>query len=455
MDLTPQAFSPTPDQPTAKPAPTKTPDLSPTPVNPPPKHIILFIVDSLRADHTSPYGYFRQTTPNLEAQIAAKGVRFDTAVTTAPWTCPAVAAMHTGFTPTSLAFSFQTMGHTLPDSANTLAEYLHKNGYYTAGFSSTYCTQGRLGFSQGFDSYDDTFSSRPADHKALAAEVNQNVLAWLDKEWLSQSSTDRSLFLFVYYFDPHVWYDPPPPYDQLYDTGYNGLLTSKGYGIGQPVVAGEIQPEARDVEHLQALYDGEISYWDEQLGIMLTALEERHLLENTLFVLTADHGEMFGEHQKWTHMSSLYEEVLRVPLLMRYDGVIPAGTSIQGPVQNYDLMPTILEWAGIPLSQDLQAVSLKKQILDGSEDLSRPVFAEVNGLTDKKSTLYWNAPRKSQVSIEQDGWKFIHTFGNSKLDELYYLESSSLYETQNLIQTETDHAAVLWQRLKTWFNLRN
>jgi arylsulfatase A-like enzyme len=413
------------------------------------------MVDSLRADHTSAYGYFRQTTPNLDALVAAKGVRFDPAISTAPWTCPSVAAVHSGRNPTSLGFSFATIGHSLPDSANTLAEYLQKAGYYTAGFSTTYCTQGRLGFSQGFDLYDDTFSSRPNDHKALAAEVNQHVLAWLDREWLSQFSPDSSLFLFLYYFDPHVWYDPPPPYDQLYDSGYIGPLTSQGFGIGQSVVSGEIVPSPRDVEHLRALYDGEIAYWDEFLGKMLAALEQRHLLDNTLIVVTADHGEIFGEHQKWVHMNSLYEELLRVPFLMRYDGVIPAGVTIQGPVQTYDLMPTILEWAGIPIPEGLQATSLKSQLLDGSENLSRPAFAEVNGLTDKKSTLYWDAPRKSQYSIEQDGWKLIHTLGNNGPDELYYLQGSSPYETQNLIQMEPNHAALLWQRLRTWFNLKN
>jgi arylsulfatase A-like enzyme len=454
VEPTLQSPSPTLIRLTATFAPTILPSPSPTSVELPPKHIILIMVDSLRADHTSAHGYFRQTTPNLDALVASKGVRFDPAISTAPWTCPSVAAVHTGRNPTSLGFSFETMGHTLPDSANTLAEYLQKAGYHTAGFSTTYCTQGRLGFSQGFDLYDDTFSNRPSNHKALAAEVNQHILAWLDNEWLSQSPAESPLFLFIYYFDPHVCYDPPPPYDQHYDSGYNGPLTPQGFGIGQPVVSGEIEPNARDVEHLQALYDGEISYWDENLGKMITALEERHLMDNTLFVVTADHGEMFGEHQKWTHMSSLYEEVLRVPFMMRYDGIIPAGTRILGPVQNYDLMPTILDWAGIPIPEDLQAASLKSQILEGLENTSRPAYAEVNGLTDKKSALYWNAPRKSQYSIEQDGWKLIHNLGNSELDELYSLKGSSMYETQNLIQTETNHAALLWQRLSAWFNLK-
>jgi arylsulfatase A-like enzyme len=413
------------------------------------------MVDSLRSDHTSPYGYFRQTTPNLNSLVAAKGVRFDVAISTAPWTCPAVAAVHTGRNPNSLGFSFKTMGHTVPNSSKTLAEYLQHAGYYTAGFSTTYCTQGRLGFSQGFDLYDDTFSNRPSNNKALAEEVNQHVLAWLDHEWLNNFSAESPLFLFLYYFDPHVWYDPPSPFDQHYDTNYNGLLTPQGYGIGQSVVSGEIQPTERDVEHLLALYDGEIAYWDEYLGEMLVALEERHLFENTLLVITADHGEMFGEHQKWTHLNSLYEELLRVPLLMRYDGVISTGFIIHGPVQNYDLMPTILEWADIPLPEDLQAVSLKSQILDDSENPIRPTFAEVNGLTDEKNSLYWNSPRKSLYSIEQNGWKLIHTSGTNELDELYYLDGSSPYETQNLIQKETDRATSLWQTLKTWFNLKN
>jgi arylsulfatase A-like enzyme len=455
IDSTPEIPSPTPGRSTITPAPAESPVPSPTTVNPPPKHIILIVVDSLRSDHTSAYGYFRHTTPNLDVLVAAKGIRFDHAISTAPWTCPAVAAIQTGLNPNSLNFSFETMGKSIPNSANTLAEYLQQAGYYTAGFSTTYCTQGRLGFSQGFDLYDDTFSNRLSDHKALAEEVNQHILAWLDNEWLSRFSAESPLFLFEYYFDPHVWYDPPPPYDQRYDTGYFGPLTPQGYGIGHSVVSGEIQPTARDVEHLKALYDGEIAYWDEYLGKMLVALEERHLMDNTLLVITADHGELFGEHQKWVHMNSVYEELLRVPLLIRYDGVIPAGSIIHGPVQNYDLMPTILEWAGISIQGEMQAVSLKSQILTGSENLTRFVFAEVNGLTDKKSPLYWDAPRKPIYSIEQNGWKLIHTLGDSKLDELYNLQEYSQYETENLTQTHPDRAISLWQTLITWFNLKN
>ncbi|MEJ2480642.1 MAG: sulfatase-like hydrolase/transferase, partial [Acidihalobacter sp.] len=136
-------------------------------------------------------------------------------------------------------------------------------------------------------------------------------------------------------------------------------MTPSAFQNGEPILNGDLIPVERDVQHLKALYDGEISYWDEYLGKMLAFLQENQLMENTLLVITSDHGEQFGEHGKWVHANSLYEEVLRVPLYMRYDGIIPAGIVLDNPVQNFDLMPTILEWAGIGSSQNLDAVGLQ------------------------------------------------------------------------------------------------
>jgi arylsulfatase A-like enzyme len=275
----------------------------------------------------------------------------------------------------------------------------------------------------------------------------------LEKEYPPREGSKR-LFLFLYYFDPHVWYDPLPPFNALYDPDYTGTLTPAVFGHGGDVVSGKIVPTARDVEHMLAMYDGEISYWDARIGEMLTYLQDNHYLDNALVVVTADHGEMFGEHGRWVHANGLNEEVLRVPLLMRYTGVIPPGNVVKAPSQNYDLMPTILDWAGVSLPGDLQAVSLRVVSLGGAGDMDRPLYSEIDGVTNKRDDFYWIAPRTPLRSIEQRGWKLIHSPGHAELDELYQLQPGSLYETENLIQSQPNRLAPMLKLLNAWFGLK-
>jgi len=115
--------------------------------------------------------------------------------------------------------------------------------------------------------------------------------------------------LYLYYFDPHVWYNPPAPYDTLYDATYTGTLTADVYQDSRPVVEGNLILTPRDIEHLIALYDGSITYWDTHFGEMMAFLDSMGLLANSIVILTSDHGEMFGEHGLWAHRGSLYEEI--------------------------------------------------------------------------------------------------------------------------------------------------
>lgn len=434
------------------PVASEAPLASPTPaVVPPPQTIVVLIADSLRADHVSAYGYERPTTPRLDA-FFAQGARFEHTVSTAPWTCPSVAAMLTGRSPSSLGTTFATISHSYPDDATTLAEALQAGGYYTSGFGTTYCLKGKLGAGQGFDHYDEELSDRPSSDKARAEEVNQRVIAWLQNDWLTRSER-QPLFLFVYYFDTHVYYDPLPPYDTLYDADYPGEITPQKFAKGEEVIAGKLSLQPRDIEHLQALYDGQVTYWDAYAGQLLTFLQDNGLLENALVMVTADHGDQFGTHGKWVHGTSLFEEVLRVPLLMRYTGVIPPHTVVAEPAQNYDLMPTILDFAGIAAPAEVQAVSLRRAALSGVGDAGRIVYSEVDALNDTGNALYWVAPRLSMRAASQGEWKYIHYLEAPQEDALYRLQPASLYETDNLIAAEAQPAQQLFQALQQWFGL--
>jgi arylsulfatase A-like enzyme len=408
-------------------------------------------MDTLRADHVSAYGYERTTTPHLDAWMGEQGVRFAQAISTSPWTCPSVAAMFTGRSPTSLGATFATIRNSVPQEANTLAELLQRAGYATAGFPSIYCTLGKLGFSQGFDFYPDALaaSSTPSD-KARAAEINALAMDWLSQTYLQQEPR-QPLFLFLHYFDPHTWYMPPPPYDLLFDPDYQGAFTSEVFGNAEKVVTGELTPSARDIEHLEALYDGEVMYADAYFGQMMEFLQAHGLLDNALVIVTADHGEFFGEHNRWVHTSSLYQEVLHVPLFLRYTGAAAAGSISIEPVQNFDIFPTVLDWVGIAPPDPIQAVSLKPQMMGQAGDQARPIFSELGANTDPKHALYWIAPHVNWQAVQLDGWKLIHIVEDPTQDALYLLNPLSPFETENQISSEPELYQDMLKLLQNYF----
>jgi arylsulfatase len=414
-------------------------------VNPRP-NVIFIMVDALRADHVSAYGYERPTTPRLDAFMAS-GTRFAEATTPSSWTLPSNASMLTGRMPRRIHVTdWGSLSATVPADELMLAEALKSGGYRTVGFVNNYYLDRLFGMDQGFDHYERLVDSE------MAADLNQMAFDWLDSA--EATTTGQPLFLFMYYYDPHTVYDPPPPYDTLYDPNYTGPLTSEVYAHGQRVVSGEIVPTPRDVEHLLALYDGEISYWDNHLGQFLDRLSAEGLLNNALVVVTSDHGQMFGEHGKWVHRNSLYEEVLRVPLMMRYPGMIPAGQVIETPVFTTDLMPTILALTGLPVPGGLDGASLQPLLSGASNALAdRPIYAEMESEPFPGSPGHWIAPPYDLRSVKEDGWKYILEFGNPAGDALYRVRDRSIYEGQNAIGDFPQMAQELHDQLYDWFRL--
>jgi len=412
-----------------------------------PPNIILIVVDALRADHLQSYGYTRPTAPVVEARLVNEGVLFSEATAVSSWTNPSNGALLSGRLPSDVDTVWSDMTRRIPDSETLLAEYLRASGYVTAGFVDNWWVSAQFGYSQGFDHYAQT----EGDDRYKAASVNKLAQAWLNANSTTLAASDKPLFLFLYYFDPHSWYDPPSPFDTKFDPDYTGFLTPEIFGHGQDVVSGKITLGPRDLEHLIALYDGEIAYWDQQLGLMLDDLEGRGLLENSLIVLTSDHGQMFGEHGKWVHRNSLYEEVLRVPLIFRYSGTLPQGRVFDEPVDHLDVTPTILQFAGINIPPQMRGRSLAPLMKGVGPLQSRPIYAEMAGETDPNGDAYWIAPRTNLFSIKNDGYKLIHAQQVPQQDQLYRIEASSIYEGDNLIDTNPNMAETLWLKLQNHF----
>lgn len=415
--------------------------------------VIFIVADALRADHVSAYGYTPTTTPNLDAWVATPGARFTHATSPAPWTYPASAAMMTGCSPTRLTANWDN--HTLPTDVTTLAEYLHLSGYYTAGFVAAPFIRGAQGFKRGFDIYDDWVAN---NHKTStsggAAIINERAFNWFQNVG---NRVTQPLFLFLYYFDPHSWYYPPAPYDTLYDPDYTGDLTPATYRDGQDAMSGAAIPTGRDLQHLLALYDGETNFWDYHIGQMFTFLQQQGLLDNALLVVTADHGELFGEHGMWVHGNCLYEEALRIPLLLRYSGIVPAGKVVDTPAQNMDIMPTILDFLDIPFLPEIQGVSLAPALeaQTASGILSqRPIYSELDGVTDPTHWAYRIAPHVALRCVERSGWKFIHHVGAAFADELYDLNAQSPYEVDNVICQHITLSHELRSLIQEWFDIR-
>jgi arylsulfatase A-like enzyme len=414
-------------------------------------NIIFIMVDATRADHVSAYGYGRNTTPNLDSWLANQGAIFTQATVPTPWTYPTNAANFTGRRPSTLGVTWADDTSSIPTSEMLLPEYLQGNGYYTAGFVAAHYQRAHYGFNQGFNVYQEHIGS--STHNLPAEQLNSEVINWLDTTWTPILSGTQPLFLYVYYFDPHTWYTPPPPYDTLYDSTYTGTLTADVYQHGYDVVSGHITPTQRDIEHLIALYDGEITYWDVYLGQLLTHLDGLGVLEHSILVLSSDHGQMFGEHGKWLHRNSLYEEVLRVPLVMRYTDVISPGLVITTPVQTIDIMPTLLEWIGLPQPGNLDGLSLASLIQGQGMTETHPIFSEQDPVADPNHSAYWIAPHAQLYAVREGNWKFIHQIGLPLQDGLYEIQPASLYEPENLINQEPETAESLYQLMVNELNL--
>jgi arylsulfatase A-like enzyme len=329
--------------------------------SPPQRPNVLFIlVDTMRADHLTPYGYRRDTSPNIARTLAAPGAVVENAYSQAPWTLPSVVSFMTSRQPGEV-LGVDAAAYGIPPGMPTLAAAMARRGYETGGFFGNRILHAGNGFAGGFD----TFFSPPDDPAADdnqpdAAEVNKRVLPWLE------AHRNQPFFLYVHYIDPHDPYDNPEivanrsPFEA---TPCPGCMPGR---YMQGVYAGKLPIDpARDVEHLKALYDSEIHYSDRFIGRLIDSIPP-DVLRNTLIVLTADHGEEFHEHGGWKHGFTLYEEQIHVPLLVRWDGHVPAGSRLRGTVRLLDVAPTLVRavggqvppaWEGVDLLPALQRTS--------------------------------------------------------------------------------------------------
>jgi len=362
--------------------------------------LLVITIDTLRADHLGIYGYAQTKTPNID-RLAEKGILFWNAYSHVPLTLPSHCSLFSGTLP--IFHGVRDNGYRLPSSTETLAEIFKKNGFQTAAFVGAFPLDSRFGLNRGFDVYDDLYGSKNAIRdlsfvERKAEDVNRNVLEWLAR------NREKKFFIWVHYFDPHAPYEPPSPFKEEY--------------------------RGRE-------YDGEIAYTDSAVGTLLQKLAQWKLMDKTLVILTADHGEALGEHQETTHGIFIYDSTLSVPLIFFNSKILNGKKVISDPIGLIDIAPTILDLIGLPKSGNMQGTSFKDLILAGKPRPESYGYIEsVAAMMDRN----W-APLQGLRTAD---WKYIE----APLPELYDLRNDP-HETNNIIKKNPGQAQRLQEKLKS------
>ncbi len=317
----------------------------------PARNVIVLLIDTLRASKLQLYyPKTRVKTPAID-EFAAQGALFERTQTPENWTKPAVASVLTSLHPAT--HRTKEDASKLPKSALMLSEVYKKAGFKTASFIANGYVSNAFGFDQGWDHY--TNYIREA-RNTNASNVFGEAQSWIEK------NKDSRFFVYIQTIDPHVPYDPPAEFLEMYDSRpYNGQVKNRQTHLmldDAKKNPGKYTFTERDKERIEALHDGEISYHDEYFGRFLAKLHELGLDQNTIVVVTSDHGEEFQEHGSWGHGHSVYQELLNVPLMFRWPGVIPADTRIGPVVGTIDIGPTVLEASGVPVPEAFEGRSL-------------------------------------------------------------------------------------------------
>jgi arylsulfatase A-like enzyme len=329
----------------------------------PTTNLVLIGVDTLRPDHLGCYGYDRATSPNID-RLAEGGVLFENVMSPCPWTLPSFATIFTSLYPSQHGATGSRTA--MREGFPTLASLLMENGYATGAIINAPYLKGKYKMDRGFDFY---YMTPPEGRDADG--TTEDALRWID------DNSAGPFFMFAHYFDPHIPYVPPAPYDSIFDPGYAGkvrkpynpkwLPRARLHGFERVTNLNQA-----DRDHIKALYDGEVAFTDAAIGDLIDGLKARGLTENTLIVLLSDHGEEFFEHGGFEHGHTLYNELLRAPLILSQPGRIPEGRRVSGQARLVDILPTLLDILGVDCESHLEGRSLSGTLSEGAGGETRP-----------------------------------------------------------------------------------
>jgi arylsulfatase A-like enzyme len=372
-------------------------------------NVLLYLVDTLRRDRLGCYGYSRGVSPNIDA-FAAESTLFLNTVGQSSWTKPSVASILSGIWP--LALGTISWKQKLPEEVETLAESLQGAGYRTAAFVTNPNVVKAFGFDQGFDDFTRKLK-RPSD------VVNEMVLEWLD-----QRTADAPFFLYVHTMDPHAPYSPPEPFRQRFAPRADAM----------PSWSPRWKWPLEVLPFFQDLYDGEVAFNDNSFGNLLQDLESRGLYDETLILFVSDHGEEFKEHGRWRHGANLHAETLNFPLIIRFPGQ-QEGMRVEELAQHIDLMPTVLDYLGLPIPEAVEGRSLSTVTRTGS--------SHRGSRTERAYSHLQLGGKPRHLSIVDGPWKLIRTERPRGISTLLYNWKEDPQERVDLVGEFPVRATVL------------
>ncbi|MEW5901600.1 MAG: sulfatase-like hydrolase/transferase, partial [Acidobacteriota bacterium] len=356
-------------------------------------NVLLFTLDTTRADHLGCYGYQDISTPNIDG-LAAAGILFKNATSQAPLTLPSHSSILTGAYPFSHGVRDNGGFYLEPESV-TLAEVLKREGWATSAFVGAFVLDSRWGINQGFDYYYDNFDF--AKYKKISLdsvqrEGGQVVKAFRD--WFAENH-ERKFFSWIHFYDPHLPYEPPEPYRSQY--------AGRRWG----------------------LYDGEIAYTDSLIGEVVKSLAEKDVLKRTLIVVVSDHGESLGEHHESAHGFFIYDATVLIPLIFSFPSSTAAARTVEAQVENVDLMPTVLDILGLKVPREVSGRSLLPFILGRKQAKERLGYSETYypryhyGWSELASLRtarykYISAPRHELYDLKQDPSEQFNIYSREK-----------------------------------------
>ena len=379
--------------------------------------ILFILIDSVRASHLGCYGYGRDTTPNIDRFAKAECVRFETVIPGGSWTVPAVMTLFTSLSADEHRRVMPDLPHN--EKAVTLAETLRGAGYATVGITANPMVSHRFGYGKGFDLWDDYSATLPPEagmEKIASGYAKGQVLTRMGLNRLKRRDQAKPLFLFLFYMDPHWDFCPPPPYDRTFDSTGKGPLR-----YSWMLKANRVTPEIR--QRTLDAYDGEIAYCDNAISNLIASVAATPRWNDTIVVIAGDHGESFWERGFSGHGNDLYDQELKVPLMIRVPknrGLKP-GSVVKGQVGGIDLAPTLIDLAGVPVPPSWKGRSLVPAMERGNSD-GRPIVTETR-IRDR----LW------QRAVRTDRWKVIAIDDFTKPVEAYDLVADP-GETNNLVR---------------------
>jgi arylsulfatase A-like enzyme len=396
-------------------------------------NIILITIDTLRADHLSCYGYPRQTSPFIDS-IARESTVFTGAYSTSSWTAPSMASIFTGLYPRghgvvhgvaqgpSAAITGQEM---LVNDFATMAEIFKKAGYTTFGVSSNGHISRGTGFGQGFDYFDiHWFMKSPASNLSV-------------KKWLNPIRKASRYFLWIHYFDPHNPYAPRLPWYRAYIAQSNSYSKWLREVMPNPKeFIEELKTDANGLNVLKDRYDSEINYCDYYIKELFALLQPG---ENTLVIITADHGEAFLEHGQLLHGDTLFEEEIRIPLIIKVPGKNKTAKTLPQVVSNRDILATLVDFTGMKPGVEIPGKSLMSLISGASTVAPEYICYELD----------WNGWAKG---VRCDNWKLLLTGHGEKEMFLFDIQVDPS-EQQNLVGRQPDQVRLLESRLNEWLSV--